>query len=513
MMKRPLTKKHRQDQQVMTTLARKPISLQSQGSRALAVPWVFLLMMLGTMTAWSADLTDLKRSHQARLDGSLEALAQEREDLRKAMLPLTQSVRQLKTEERVWRKKMEEWQSVQDSKTLSLDDLKAQVKDQEDELRHLEDALLREFVVEERASLPAHDQSRETLRLLDLSLESGELNAEQSLQKQLNVITDVLSQLRSSVGGEKLKGRALDERGRWLSGEIVDIGPEQFFFEQATGDGSDKNLKQSSAIMGRLKETGDGQPLISSRDQMSLQQWKQEQLKTLPLDVSGGDALKAAEIQTTWWEHVEKGGLWVYPIVAFALLAGLTALIKLLSLYSMSVSSPKVGHELSKLILAGDHERAFVLAKSQPRCCRQMWLNTLERGQGHPELCEEVMSESMMEAQPKFERFLSFIAVTAAIAPLLGLLGTVTGIIKTFQMMEVFGAGDPKPLIGGISEALITTELGLILAIPALLLHALLSRRSQSLLAKMERASVAFCNGLLSQTIGDRKLGQAEQGQ
>ena len=94
-------------------------------------------------------------------------------------------------------------------------------------------------------------------------------------------------------------------------------------------------------------------------------------------------------------------------------------------------------------------------------------------------------------------------AVTAAIAPLLGLLGTVTGIIKTFKLMNVFGAGDPKPLISGISQALITTELGLILAIPALILHALLSRKVAGVLARMEKLGVAFMNSLAR---GNRKL-------
>ena len=112
------------------------------------------------------------------------------------------------------------------------------------------------------------------------------------------------------------------------------------------------------------------------------------------------------------------------------------------------------------------------------------------------ELVEEVMYESMLNTQPKLERFLNVIAVTAATAPLLGLLGTVTGIIKTFKLMKVFGAGDPKPLISGISEALITTELGLVLAIPALVIHALLSRRVAGVLARMEKLSVAFVNGL-----------------
>lgn len=120
-----------------------------------------------------------------------------------------------------------------------------------------------------------------------------------------------------------------------------------------------------------------------------------------------------------------------------------------------------------------------------------MWKRAIETGQGDPDLTEELMTESILEEQPGWERYHSLIALTAAIAPLLGLLGTVTGIIKTFQMMEVFGAGDPRPLIGGISEALITTELGLILAIPALLLHAMLSRRAQSLLSRMERCAMA----------------------
>ncbi len=82
----------------------------------------------------------------------------------------------------------------------------------------------------------------------------------------------------------------------------------------------------------------------------------------------------------------------------------------------------------------------------------------------------------------------------AAVAPLLGLLGTVTGIIKTFDLMQVFGAGDPKPLISGISEALITTELGLILAIPAMIIHAFLSRKAAGILAHLEKLSVAFIN-------------------
>ena len=87
-------------------------------------------------------------------------------------------------------------------------------------------------------------------------------------------------------------------------------------------------------------------------------------------------------------------------------------------------------------------------------------------------------------------------ALTAAAAPLLGLLGTVTGMIKTFTLITIFGTGDAKSLSSGISEALVTTELGLIVAIPSLILHGLLSRMAKQKIANLEQISVSFINGI-----------------
>ena len=92
---------------------------------------------------------------------------------------------------------------------------------------------------------------------------------------------------------------------------------------------------------------------------------------------------------------------------------------------------------------------------------------------------------------------LPLIQVTAATAPLLGLLGTVTGMIKTFRLITVFGTGDAKSLSTGISEALITTEFGLIVAIPAIILGAILSRKAKSVVASMEQTAVSFVNGVI----------------
>ncbi|MBN1515008.1 MotA/TolQ/ExbB proton channel family protein [Candidatus Sumerlaeota bacterium] len=110
------------------------------------------------------------------------------------------------------------------------------------------------------------------------------------------------------------------------------------------------------------------------------------------------------------------------------------------------------------------------------------------------DLIEEVMYEKVLATRFRLNSMLSFISISAASAPLLGLLGTVTGIINTFKLITVFGSGDVKTLSGGISEALITTEFGLIVAIPSLLLHAFLSRKARGVIDQMEKAAISLAN-------------------
>jgi biopolymer transport protein ExbB len=110
------------------------------------------------------------------------------------------------------------------------------------------------------------------------------------------------------------------------------------------------------------------------------------------------------------------------------------------------------------------------------------------------ELAEEVLYERLIPVREQLRRWLPFIAVTAAVAPLLGLLGTVSGLIKTFSVIAVEGTGEAQSISGGISEALITTLFGLSVAIPAFMAHALLSRRAKGIEQKSERLALVFLN-------------------
>jgi len=100
---------------------------------------------------------------------------------------------------------------------------------------------------------------------------------------------------------------------------------------------------------------------------------------------------------------------------------------------------------------------------------------------GEPELDAKILQECALEQRAELKRYLSFIAVLAAVAPLLGLLGTVLGMIETFEVISFFGTGNAKAMAGGISVALVTTQTGLLVAIPGILVSGVLSKRAAQL--------------------------------
>jgi biopolymer transport protein ExbB len=109
-----------------------------------------------------------------------------------------------------------------------------------------------------------------------------------------------------------------------------------------------------------------------------------------------------------------------------------------------------------------------------------------------PETLELKLDEVLLRESSKLERFQWVVKTVSVVAPLLGLLGTVTGMIKTFQAITLFGAGDPKMMAGGISEALVTTMLGLIVAIPLVLLSDTLSSTTRRIIDVLDEQSAGL---------------------
>ena len=108
------------------------------------------------------------------------------------------------------------------------------------------------------------------------------------------------------------------------------------------------------------------------------------------------------------------------------------------------------------------------------------------------ETLELKMNEAVLKEIPEIENSLTLLKIIAAVAPLLGLLGTVTGMIITFQSITIFGAGDPKTMASGISSALITTVLGLIVAIPTLLAHTIVNGKAKGVIHVLEEQAAGI---------------------
>lgn len=199
----------------------------------------------------------------------------------------------------------------------------------------------------------------------------------------------------------------------------------------------------------------------------------------LHFDPSLERAIKLAQQEESLGEHIYKGGIWALPILFFGLVAVVCALLKSVQLLLLPKWIPAIGSRTSAAFQRGDREAAKQLqtlfGEQKKRGIQSQLLDIcLSEEQLGPR--EDRLFNSLMADKQRLEKWLGTIAVIAAVAPLLGLLGTVSGMIETFKLMTIFGSGDASAVSSGISEALVTTELGLVVAIPALLLHAFLQR-------------------------------------
>jgi biopolymer transport protein ExbB len=235
---------------------------------------------------------------------------------------------------------------------------------------------------------------------------------------------------------------------------------------------------------------------INPADAEAAQALVQDGAGTFPLDPTLLNARKIEETEETFLEHVQKGGPVMYPIAGMFVAAMLVSILKYLSMLFTPGASKRRIKRLGAAILADDSETALAEARRIGGPTGRMLADGIEHMDHPKELVEEIMYESVLETKLKLQRLLPLVAIIAAAAPLMGLLGTVTGIINTFKMITVFGTGDPKTLSGGISEALITTKFGLVVAIPSLIIHAFLSRTAKGKIDGMEQAAISFTNVL-----------------
>ncbi len=321
---------------------------------------------------------------------------------------------------------------------------------------------------------------------VDLQLDAGE---------PLTVVPELLDlsldQLNRQLGGAVMPGKALDPEGRLVDGLFGQAGP-LLYFAATQGEPVGIAVSTTESLLPRVFSDFPDQtapPHIARI--MSGEE------AVVPVDPSLGAAIKVSQSRESLMDHLRKGGVTMIPLLALALACTLMALYKLVSLWMLRTrgAEPRIA-EILMALRRNEANEAYAIARRLRKPLGPVLFEGIDHRDAPKEHIEEIMYERLLAQVPSLERLLSPLAVCASVAPLLGLLGTVTGMIHTFRLITIFGTGDARVLSGGISEALITTEVGLVIAIPALLVHAYLSRRVRKAVAATQQSAIMFVNGL-----------------
>jgi biopolymer transport protein ExbB len=307
-----------------------------------------------------------------------------------------------------------------------------------------------------------------------------------------NLTLDLLEQ-QSAV--RKNKGDFFLADGTQVSGDIIRIGNIA-----AYGVAGEQSGALAPAGEGRLKVWSASTPATAE----ALARGESPAVLDIFLFESSQKAIEEQAGKTVL-SVIQSGGMIAWIIVGLGGLAAILVVLRFVFLRGASASTGRA-QEVGQLVSEGKLEAALEASRQLKGSTYRVLaaaVRNLERDRAH---IEDIISEQILHESAYLNRFGAFIMVIAAVAPLLGLLGTVTGMISTFDIITEFGTGDPKLLSGGISIALVTTEVGLAVAIPALIFGNLLSGWAESIKDEMEKTALHVINLYTSHTVAKRQV-------
>jgi biopolymer transport protein ExbB len=194
------------------------------------------------------------------------------------------------------------------------------------------------------------------------------------------------------------------------------------------------------------------------------------------------------------WEIVRAGGPFMWPIVLCSVVAAAIILERLWTLQEQRVLPRDLIRRVRQLVEADQVNEKVIAALEQNSPLGRVLAAGLASRHRSREIMMERLEDAGRHVVHDLERFLNTLGTIASTSPLLGLLGTVTGIIKSFNALQAGAAGDPRMLSGGIAEALIATAAGLCVAIPALIAYRYLRGRVESFVVEMEKAAIRLAD-------------------
>lgn len=279
----------------------------------------------------------------------------------------------------------------------------------------------------------------------------------------------------------RFETEVVEASGNKVTKEVVRVGAFAL-----VADGQYLELNVTTGTVSELLRQPSGRFLSSAAELQN----STDAVVPFAMDPTGGSILGLLVQAPTTQERVEQGGEVGYVIIVVGIIAFLIALERFVSL---SIIGAKVKRQLKTKEPMDNNPLGRVLKVNH------QFPNVAY------ETLELKLSEAILREMPKITRNLTLIKIVSVVAPLLGLLGTVTGMIKTFQAITLFGAGDPKLMAGGISTALMTTVLGLVVAIPTVVLSSVLNTRSKNILFIIQEQSAGIIAERAEEQLGRRQ--------
>jgi biopolymer transport protein ExbB len=294
----------------------------------------------------------------------------------------------------------------------------------------------------------------------------------------------LFARVRQSLGGYTAPGNATAEEGGIVqAGTFAFVGPQTFFLPAGGGPAGIAVRRRDDVALPVTY------PVPGWTDAAALFRGDPG---VIVADATGGKALRLKQTSGSLREHIAKGGPVAYAILAVGLLAGVIVLQKLLDLRRLAVDDAATVKAFLQKVAEGGRAAAASAAGTLRAATREVFVTGLQHMDGPKVALEEHLQATLLQQRLHFERRLPLLAVIATAAPLMGLLGTVVGMVKTFALITVFGTGNAGKLASGISEVLVATELGLAVAIPTLVIHGFLAQRIHRRLATLERQALQF---------------------
>lgn len=326
------------------------------------------------------------------------------------------------------------------------------------------------------------------IKQLSAYVEKGKYNFG---MKDLNYLIDLsFEDMAVSATASEYSGTVLDRSGREVETRVKRLG--HIIALHRTGD--DVGYLAISPASGRLVMSA-SPPYLTER---RLKAFLDGRTKKAPVDISGGIALSQLAGRVSWTDQLRSGGILVIPILLVGVVALLLTFERLFFLGRVRQNTDALMSRVTNLVYKNDFDGALrTTMPHRNRPTGRVLMAGLEQRGESRSVIESALSEAILRETPRLERFLGALKVSAAVAPLLGLLGTVTGMINTFQVITTHGTGDPRLMAGGISEAMVTTQVGLAVAIPIMIVASFLNRRAHTLSQDMEEKGLALMAAIL----------------